>query len=180
MVARTWVIGALCAVTQATVGATSGDPAVIARIRAEFNAIERDTLRFRKTTHELRNFSVEGGELVGFFDGESLRKLRAWHYGEVGRVREEFFYSDGHLKFIHSVFEHYDVPLSGRVDVRVEHRLYFDKGELIRHVRTQSPARYAGDLWDQKPGDLVETGRLLAACAAAPQAKAAACTGPTR
>jgi hypothetical protein len=78
------------AVAQA-VTATSGDPRVIARVRARFAEIEREAPTYRRTTRELQGFSLEGGKLVGFYRGSELRKLSAHHYGESGEATEEYY-----------------------------------------------------------------------------------------
>jgi hypothetical protein len=46
---------------QDAVTATSGSPAAIARIRAEYAAIQREAPRYRQTEHDVYDFSLEGG-----------------------------------------------------------------------------------------------------------------------
>lgn len=173
--------GARPALAQEVVSATSGSPAAIAHIRAEFAEIERALPGYRRTTRDLWNFSLEGGELEAFQDGSELRKLRARLFGETGRVTEEFYFSDGRPIFIYAVHERYDQPLSGRVQARIEHRFYLDDGRVIRRVRTQSPAA-AGDLSHSDPGlpTLLRNAERFAACAAATGPNPPACTAPDR
>ena len=164
---------------QEAVTATSGDPATIARIRALFAEIERETPAYRRTTHELRGFSLEGGELVGFYRGSELRKLAARHFGETGQATQEYYFSDGRPVFVHVVDSRYDEPLSGRVVFRTEDRYYFDGGRLIRHVRAHHPAAEEED--DPEPLDssipyLLKTAERFAACAAATGSEPPECT----
>lgn len=179
------LVAALCAAAgpaaAQAVTATSGSPAAIARIRALYAQIEREAPTYRRTTHDVWDFSLEGGELKGFYRGGELRKLSARLYGETWQGTEDYYFSGGRLVFIHVVHGRYDEPMSGRVRVRIEHRYYFDGGRLIRYVRTQHP-RSAGDqsMFDPEVQNLREHARLFAACAAATGSEPPECTAPDR
>jgi hypothetical protein len=164
---------------QQRVTATSGDPDAIARVRALFAEIEREAPTYRRTTHDVWEFSLEGGSLEGFYRGRELRKLRAELFGETWRGTEEYYFSGGRPVFIFVVHERYDEPMSGRVRHRIEHRYYFDGGRLIRRVRTQHP-RAGEDLstFDPDLQHLLRNARLFAACAAATGAEPPECTAP--
>lgn len=160
------------------VTSTSGSPAAIVRIRQQFATIEREAPAYRRTTHEVLNFSLEGGELTGFFRGDELRKLSAQLYGETWRGSEDYYFADGQLIFVYVVHQRYEEPFGegGEIAATIEHRYYFDGGRLIRLVRTQNPA--AGDLsmFDPELPILMRNVELFAACAAAPDAPQ--CTAP--
>jgi hypothetical protein len=171
------------ALGQQPVTATSGSPAAIARIRAEFATIEREAPTYRQTKHDLYNFSLEGGELTGFYRGGELRKLAAPHYGETGRATEAYYFARGQLVFIHVVHDQYMRPFAegGGIRATIEHRFYFDAGRLIRHIRTVRPAPVAGDdpsMYDLELPGLLETAELFAACAAAAGGDPPECTAP--
>jgi hypothetical protein len=177
---------ALCAsvaarTAAAQVTATSGSPGAIAHIREQYAKIQREAAGYRRTTHELVDFSLEGGELHSFYRGRELRKLAAQLYGESWRGTQEFYFADGRLIFIHVVHQRYDEPLSGRVVYTIENRYYFDGGRLIRHVRTQQPAT-GEDLssFDPELPVLLRDARLFAACAASTGAEPRECTAPDR
>ena len=157
------------ACAQEAVKATSGDPGVIDRIRALFAEIEREAPTYRRTKHELEGFSLEGGELVGFFRGSELRKLTARHFGESGEATEEYYFSDGRPVFVYVVDLSYDELMSGRVAYQTKDRYYFDGGRLIRHVHARHPAGEGDEdpALDPDLPDLLEMARLFAACAAA-------------
>jgi hypothetical protein len=171
---------AVPAVSQQAVGATSGSPAAIARIRAEFTATEREAPRYRRTTHDLHDFSLEGGELTGFYRGRELRKLHARLFGESGRRTEAYYFAGGRLIFIHVVHERYDEPMSGRVQSTIEYRFYFDRGRLIRRSRSVRPAAGGDDLsmYDPDLPSLLRSAQRFAACAAAAGRNPPACTAP--
>jgi hypothetical protein len=169
------------ALAQHAVSATSGSPAAIARIDAELAKIERAAPRDRQTTHDVLDFSLEGGELTGFYRGRELRKLAARLYGESWRGTEDYYFSEGRLIFIHTVQERYDEPFSGRVQWTIEHRFYFDDGRLIRRVRTVHPAPGPGDdlsVYDPPVPMLLRKAQLFAACAAAVGDNPPRCTAP--
>jgi hypothetical protein len=169
---------------QSGVTATSGSPAAIGRIRAAYAAIEREAPGYRRTTHDVWNFSLEGGELHGFFRGRELRKLSARLYGEMWQGTDEFYFADGELIFIHTVQERYRGMFGeGGVQATIEHRYYFDGGRLIRRVRTQRPANAGEDMtvYDADLDGLLRHARLFAACAAAPAGdNRPECTAPDR
>lgn len=183
---KTILLLALCAAAAArpctaqAVSATSGSPEAIARIRAEFVAIEREVPDYRRTVHNVWDFSLEGGTLTGFYRGGELRKLHAHLHGETWQGTEEFYFADGQLVFVYFVTGRYDMPMSGNVTTQTEHRLYFDQGRLIRHIRTQTPASADVPEDDLELAAVLRNARLFAACAAAPSPEAAECTAPER
>jgi hypothetical protein len=166
-----------CAAQAAT--ATSGSPAAISRIRQRFAAIEREAPTYQRTTHDVFNFSLEGGELTGFFRGNELRKLAARLYGETWRGSEEYYFADGQPVFVYAAYELYHRPFGeGGVRATVEHRYYFDGGRLIRHIRTQRPAREDLSGYDPDADTILRHSRLFAACAASADPEAPQCTAP--
>src|SRR3712207_3137467 len=94
------------AAAQERVTATSGDPAIIARIRERFAEIGRELPTYRQTGHPL-DYSLEGGSLTGFYRGSELRKLEATMYGEMWRGREEYYFWGDSLFFVYTLHEGY-------------------------------------------------------------------------
>jgi hypothetical protein len=168
------------ALSQPPVTATSGSPGVIASIRAEFAQTEREAAGYRRTTHDVQDFSLEGGVLTGFYRGRELRKLGVRLYGESWRGTEDYYFTGGRLNFVHVVQERYEEPYGGRVQWTIEHRFYLDGGRLIRRIATVRPAPGAEDLsiYDPDLPLLLRKAELFAACAAAPGRSPAQCTAP--
>ncbi|MDZ4722861.1 MAG: hypothetical protein SGI97_02995 [candidate division Zixibacteria bacterium] len=52
----------------------------------------------------------EGVELVGYFDGNALRKITADGYGAITHGKEEYYYIDSKLIFVNVVSETYARP----------------------------------------------------------------------
>ena len=150
--------------------ATSGDPGVIEAIHATLTGIDRDTARYRRTEHALREYSAEEGTLVGFYDGARLRKLSVYLSGDSGNLTQQLYFSADRLVFVKSVYEQYETKS------RVEHRIYLSADRPIRRVRTQSqaPPTEAVATWDPLP-ELLGRVKSLVACAAS---VVATCTAP--
>jgi hypothetical protein len=127
LVSGVWAIG------PAAANAPQAEDAV-STIRRRYAAINRALPKYRVAKKELSGFSTEGGELVAYFDGPSIAKLVATHYGETGRSSEEFYYWEGRLIFVFRRQHTYDAPMSGKVSKTAEDRLYFRDGRLIRWV----------------------------------------------
>jgi hypothetical protein len=166
---------------QEAVSATSGSPAAIARIRAEFAEIQREAPGYRQTKHDVQGFSLEGGELTGYYDGSELRKLHAQLFGESWQGTDDFYFADGELIFIHTVQLRYEEAFSSRLAWTIEHRFYFDGGRLIRRIRTVRPAPGPDvdiSIYDPDVPSLLRDAELFAACAAAAEPDAPACTAP--
>jgi hypothetical protein len=165
------VAAAMSASAQA-VTATSGDPAVIARIQSTTTTIDRDTARYRRTEHALHEYSAEGGALVGFYNGTRLRKLSAYLTGHSGRLTQHLYYSMDQLVFVYSLYEQYETRSL------IEHRVYLNGGAPIRRIVTQSAARPTAEVasWDPLP-ELLGRVKHFAECAAA---TAPTCIAPRR
>jgi len=122
----------------ASVAAAGGKAAAsdeaVSVIRRRYAAINRGLPKYRVVKKELSGFSTEGGELVAYFDGATVAKLTATHYGETGRSLEEFYYWGGELIFVFRRRYTYDAPMSGKVSSTAEDRFYFKGGALIRWV----------------------------------------------
>lgn len=158
--------------TVGTVTATSGDSATIVAIRTLQREIDRSLSEMKKVQRNLEAWSLEGGYVVGAFsDRDELRKVHVHHYGESFRRSEELYFRDGELAFAFIVDElyaggHYLESNGGQIEMRISHRLYLDRGRLIRRVRTQEPAVHE---WDEASRDprvevVHDDARALAAC----------------
>ena len=110
--------------------AQTNDP--IASIRQQYLAINRHAPKLRKVKKELLGYSLEGSQLLAYFDGPLIVKIKLDHYGEMGSTLEEYYYSDGKLIFLYEKVSHYNRPLTGRVIRTVEQRYYFNNDKLIR------------------------------------------------
>jgi hypothetical protein len=117
----------------ATVRAQTKDP--LLAIRQQYAAINKRAAKYRKVKKELSGYSLEGGELMAYFDGPAIVKIVARHFGESGNTVEEYYYRNGQLMFVFEKVSRYSRPLSGKVVSAVENRFYFQDDDLIRWLR---------------------------------------------
>jgi hypothetical protein len=106
----------------------------IASIKAQYAAINKNINRYRKVDKDLPGYSSEGGSLIAYFDGNSIKRIDAQFYGEMGLANEEYYYSNGRLIFVFRKESAYDRPLSGNVVSTKENRFYFSDASLIRWI----------------------------------------------
>jgi hypothetical protein len=137
----------------------------ISLIRQRYAAVNRGLPKYRAVKKELSGFSTEGGELVAYFDGPTVMKLSATHYGETGRSLEEFYYWEGKLIFAFRKRDTYDRPMSGKVSKTAEDRFYFNDGVLIRWVdeRGRRVAPGGGDYLEAQARNNSSSKQLLGA-----------------
>jgi len=64
-------------------------------IRQQYAAINKRAGGYRKVKKELSGFSLEGGEMIAYFNGPAIVKIVANHYGESGKAYEEYYYAAG-------------------------------------------------------------------------------------
>jgi|GEM_PF-2983343 len=108
----------------------------IKAIRAEYTRINSLT-SLRVDTLEIDDLSAEGGECRLYYEGLNLVKLVALFYGEIGRVRCEYYLKDGNLIFSYQQKEEYDRPI-GQDQVKIksakERRYYLHNKRLIHYI----------------------------------------------
>jgi hypothetical protein len=119
-----------------------GTPEEIVReIRVHYAAINTQLNRLDTVETDLEGESTEGSQLQAWLDGDDIRKLEVIHYGEMGRLRQEFYYWLGRLFFVFQAEDRYREPL-GEVAGTLENRFYFSQGRLIRWLgpeKTEQP-----------------------------------------
>jgi hypothetical protein len=134
-------------------------------IRAHYNEVEKNLSHCRQVKRDLPGESTEGGELAGYFLGQSLRKLAAKFYGETGKALEEYYFWDDALIFVLRVESRYDKPLSGRVKSKSEERFYFADDVLIRWLDPGKKEVPAGQKLQQRGRDWVVKAKEYSALA---------------
>jgi hypothetical protein len=112
--------------------AQSNDP--IETIRQHYGAINKNVALYRRVKKDLSGYSEEGGELIAYFHGPTIMKIAATFFGETGRSNEEYYYWDAKLIFVFRREARYDKPLSGKIVVTKETRLYFKDDKMIRWI----------------------------------------------
>ncbi|THB63332.1 MAG: hypothetical protein D6E12_17110 [Desulfovibrio sp.] len=106
---------------------------IVANIREHYAYINENQDTFERTSCELQGFSSEGGELNGWinFTEEFVKKIRATHYGEMGKHVLECWYWDNEPLFCLESTTTYDEPFGQAASVE-ENRYYFHHGQMVR------------------------------------------------
>lgn len=124
------------------------DDLSIKDIRSEYKVIRDRLSSLTQIKVELDGYSTDGGEAIGYLDGEDqIRMIRVELYGESGKAYEEYYYLNGALFFAFYESHTYNVPYyvtpevakdaggvafdPNKTEIRKE-RYYFSNGKLIR------------------------------------------------
>ena len=115
----------------------------IADIRKQFAEVNVELPNYQKVQKELME-SAEGGQLTGYYEQGSLRKMVVANYGEMGREVKEYFFLDDRLFFVFEQEARYNAPMyteGYKVESVREQRYYFHEGNLIRWLdgKTEVP-----------------------------------------
>ena len=91
--------------------------------------------KYNKIVKPLMGRSSEGGELTGYYEKDSLRKIEAIYLGEMGKSITEYYFRNNKLFFIFNTDSLYDKPfyITGhKVNSIEESKYYFLNDTLIR------------------------------------------------
>jgi hypothetical protein len=83
--------------------------------------------------------TTEGGVLVVHSQGDTVRRLQATYYGEVGRFIERFYVTDSVLLLAVRIDEYYDEPMSGHVVRRTVDSVWFQGDTAIAWADEAGP-----------------------------------------
>lgn len=129
-------------------------------IRKQYLAINKRVGKYKKVKKELSGFSLEGGEMVAYFDGPTIVKVAATHYGETGKSLEEYYFANEKLIFVYFKESRYNRPLSGKVAHSYENRFYFAEDRLIDWRNSMGrPAPNGAADYQQKRDEYLEASR---------------------
>jgi hypothetical protein len=143
--------------------------ATIPSIRQRYVAINRSVRKYKKVKKELSGFSVEGGELVAYFNGPQIVKIAVTYFGETGRAIEEYYYWNEKLIFVFRRDYTYDKPMSGKVVSTEANRFYFSNDRLIRWIDQNGKARsLGGSDYQGRQQELLETSNKFLKAARSP------------
>src|SRR5690606_38148888 len=67
---------------------------IIENIRKKFREINAREHSFQKATKDIFGQSSEGGQAEVYYDGDDLKKMIITHYGEIGKIRTEYYLED--------------------------------------------------------------------------------------
>ena len=140
-----FILIALCSSAHWTLAqnVATDDENLIQDIRMKCRAIS-SIQSSREVQMDATDKSAEGGVIIGYFDGNELKKIVEKLYGETTRQTEKYYFWEGGLIFVLSQTEYYEYPINddhepvGEVDRVVEEWHYFKGNKMIRWVRADS------------------------------------------
>jgi len=154
------VVGNGIAANSQIVGSNPQTTRQIQSIRRQYAAINKRVGRYKKVKKELSGFSLEGGEMVAYFDGPTIVKIVATYYGESGKSLEEYYFENEKLIFVYRKESRYNRPFSGKVVHSYENRFYFAKDRLIDWRNSMGrPAPNGTADYQEKQDEFLETAR---------------------
>lgn len=108
-------------------------------ITDRYREINAHTGSYRQVVIESEQQSTEGGEVTGYFSGDSIVLIVENVFGEMGKTRAEIYYDRGAPVFIYSRDYHYRIPMYSSTfsnkDVTVEEdRAYFKNDKMIKWI----------------------------------------------
>jgi hypothetical protein len=136
---------------------SAADP--ILEVRQRYAAINRKLSKYKQIKKNLEGYSIEGGELVAYLEGETVVKIVANFYGESGKAVEEYYYDDGQLIFVFRKESSYDEPRSGRISKVKGQRFYFKNGRLVRWINEKGKILPDGDQYSSKQEEYLNSSK---------------------
>jgi len=112
-------------------------PGVIKQIQSDFSAINKQLKYYKKKIKDAPNVSAEGGAVIGYYDKNTLKKIRCTFYGEMGKVEVEYYLNNNGLFFLFSKEVFYDKPMylkDFRTKNMIEARYYLYSSKVIKSI----------------------------------------------
>ena len=159
----------VCFVVIGVTGIRAGETAVeekIKAIRAHYSEIEGSLKRCKQVKRDLAGESAEGGELIGYLQDRTVRKLSATFMGETGKAVEEYYFWENQLIFVHRVESNYTKPMSGVVKNKTEERFNFPDGKLIHWLDAQGKDAVTSAEKATREGELLASAKKYSALVA--------------
>ncbi len=131
---------------------------IIADIRKKFEAINQNSAAYQIKSMDLSGESTEGGELKSYYQNEALQKAVVNYYGEMGKLTEEYYFSDGDVFFVFTQHQAYDQPMymeGAKVVKTEENRNYFHNNKLIRWLNPDKE-KVADSNFNQKQSEIFQ------------------------
>ena len=136
----------------------------IVKIRAEVAADNKGSAKYKKTTKNVEEISLEGAEATYFSAGGNLKKITSKMYGETYNATGEFYYRAGQLVFAFLKHNKYDTQIGMDKPPKVvsveEQRFYFADGDLIRLLIGKKELK-SGEKYSQLKEEIVDVAGKL-------------------
>jgi hypothetical protein len=111
--------------------------AIIKKIQLNFSEINKQLKHYKKKIKDAPDMSAEGGEVTGYYDKNSLKKIHCTFYGEMGRAEEDYYLNSKGLFFLFRKETFYDKPMylnDSKIKNTVETRYYLHGNKVIKSM----------------------------------------------
>lgn len=129
-----WVVGvylAMSIITPLYADESKAKDKIIKDIQEKFSTINAES--YREVSKDLMDRSTEGGSLIGYFEGDKLRRIVATLYGEMGKWIREYYFWEESLIFAFTQYLHYVYPVGLDIPVNFENPVSEDIGKITEN-----------------------------------------------
>lgn len=112
-------------------------PGIIKKIQSDFLKINKDLNLYRKKSREAFGFSAEGGNVIGYYDKNTLKKIHCTFYGEMGKTEADYYFNNKGLFFLYKKEVFYDKPMylkDFKIKNLTEMRYYLYTTKVIKSI----------------------------------------------
>ncbi|MDN4165894.1 hypothetical protein QWY31_10295 [Cytophagales bacterium LB-30] len=118
---------------------TAQDKEVV-EIRKLYNEIQQNKSSYIRLAQEDFESSSEGGQLTAYKDENGIRLIETVHYGHMGKIEHEYYFSNGQLYFAFAKTYKYNAPptqleYDNSQTTIEEYRYYFWNSKMIRCIK---------------------------------------------
>ncbi|WP_426328217.1 hypothetical protein [Pedobacter sp. R-06] len=124
-----------------SIKASIDTPAVIKKIQSDFSAINKQLKHYKKKAKDVPDMSAEGGEVIGYYNKNILKKIHCVFYGETGRAEVDYYLNNKGLFFVFRKEICYDKPMyvkDSKIKNTVETRYYIHSNKVIKSIAKPS------------------------------------------
>ncbi|MBO9731575.1 MAG: hypothetical protein J7623_23240 [Chitinophaga sp.] len=116
---------------------------IVKDIRGKYQEINANRAAYRKVWADRMDETTEGGEVIGYFQKDTVMLIEEYLYAEGGKSCTSIYYDHGAPAFIFLQMYKYNVPFydsafNMSLSEITTDRSYFYKGKMIRWINPQN------------------------------------------
>ncbi|WP_316803916.1 hypothetical protein [Pedobacter nototheniae] len=112
-------------------------PNIIKKIQTDFVNINSRLKFYKKKHKETFEMSAEGGDVTGYYDKGTLKKVHCIYYGEMGKAEVDYYFNEKGLFFLYKREIFYDKPMyqkDFKVKSTIETRYYINEKKIVKSI----------------------------------------------
>lgn len=131
---------------------------IIDEIKKKISEIDSNLINYEKVEKVEFEETTEGAQLIGYFEGNTLKKISGIFYGETGRTEIDFYCSRDSCFLINSKSFLYEKPIyidnTPEIKDIKENNYYFYNGELIKWISDSNITKSVSADFEEKNSSL--------------------------